>query len=266
METIVSFPIPLTFSLYFSLGICIAQELAGRAGRLGVGRARLVGAVVSYFRERGLGEEEEARFAFCLRWVGFVDDAGCVCKERSLLPPPHPHPPFLPLLSLSLALSSGWLGEEGGGEKAAWRFRVLRWNFGWDREVGGSVEWKWKGGGLFIALVRGVGGGGGRGGDIAWNFPRMLVHGSLWCICSGGIVLNLMMYNPIRDCGLFVSSRPPVKMTRRILSWQGLVGVNIGLLVRFQDPHQPLDGFGSYVACLALTSKPWLECICSCCW
>ncbi|KAK0738924.1 hypothetical protein B0T18DRAFT_255262 [Schizothecium vesticola] len=47
-----------------------------------------------------------------------------------------------------------------------------------------------------------------------------------------------------------------------MLSWQGLVATAVGLLFRLQGLHQPSDGLGSYLSCLALTNKPGLECMC----
>jgi len=52
------------------------------------------------------------------------------------------------------------------------------------------------------------------------------------------------------NTGLFVSARPLAKQASKqapTLSWQGLVGTTIGLLLRFQGLYQQSDGLGSYL-------------------
>lgn len=130
-----SFRFPF-LSLFLSFTWDLHSTRAGWSGWSVRGGAR--GWLVRWFLipGEGGGGGEEARFAF-LCVMGWVVGAGCVCKERSLLPPP-----FSPVFPspLSVPLSCGW--GRGRGQKAAWRFRVLRWNsVGMDGR-GGSVGWR----------------------------------------------------------------------------------------------------------------------------
>lgn len=73
-------------------------------------------------------------------------------------------------------------------------------------------------------------------------------------------------HNPML-VGLLARNLSPSK-ERPVLPWRGLVGTTRGLQYRFQGllfrlhgRHQPFEGLGSYLPCIALANKPVLDCM-----